>query len=86
MEMRDELENIILDVSKRKPVTAGTVSAITGLPTNLVLMKMYMLEGYGLIERVTKKTVIFWGMPRNGHDKKKKQRALKEFFTEALCG
>ena len=59
-----QFENTILDIINNQSVTAETISVITGMPMNYILNKLNKLEKWGVIERVTTKQMIIWGLPR----------------------
>jgi len=65
MNSKIEFEDVILDILKERPASAETISVITGMPTNYVLMKLQRMRRWGFVEKVTKKEVIMWGVPRS---------------------
>jgi len=61
---RYDFEDMVMDIIKDRPASAETISVITGKPTNYVLMMLYRMKKFKIIEPVTKKEVIIWGWPR----------------------
>ncbi len=59
-----DFETLVFDIMKDRPVSAETISVITGFHTNYVLMKLRRMEKWGLVEPVTKKEVMMWAPPR----------------------
>ena len=57
-----ELEITITDILKGRPASAETISVITGLPSNLILMKLRKLEKWKVVKPITKKEMIIWGL------------------------
>lgn len=70
----DDFEIMVLDIIKDRPASAETISVITGLPTNYILMKLQKMKKWKLIEPVTKREVIFWAIPRDNDTLKKHSR------------
>lgn len=58
-----DFELATIEILKRKPASAETISALTGYPTNSVLMKLRRLESWGVVKPITKKKMIIWGLP-----------------------
>ena len=65
MKTTPQIEDEMMSIIRDQPVTAETISVITGLPVNYVLNKLYKLEKYKVVERVTTRSMIVWGMPRD---------------------
>ena len=59
-----EFENTILGILEDNSVTAETISIITGMPVNYVLNKLNKMEKWRMVERVTRKPMVVWGLPR----------------------
>ncbi len=74
---RNDFETMILDIIKDRPASAETISVITGLPTNYVLMKLRRMEKWKLIEPVTKREVIFWAVPRDSDTMKTEKHSRR---------
>lgn len=64
MPTRTDFEIMVIDIIRDRPASAETISRITGLPTNYVLMKLNKMKKWKEIEPVTKKECIIWGIPR----------------------
>lgn len=58
----NELEVMIIDILKKRPASAETISFITGRPINSVLMKLNKMENWKNVKRLTKKKMIIWGL------------------------
>ncbi len=63
MSRRDEFEIMVMDIMKDRPVSAETISVITGLRTNYIIMKLRRMQKWGIVKPITKKEVIMWGLP-----------------------
>ena len=65
MEEPNKFELLVADILKGRPASAETISVITGLPSNYVLMKLRRLEKWGIVKPITKKEVIIWALMKD---------------------
>lgn len=57
-----DFEMTTIEILKKRPASAETISAMTGYPINSVLMKLRRLESWGVVKPVTKKKMMIWGL------------------------
>jgi len=60
-----DLEVSIIDILKERPASSETISNITGLPTNAILMKLRRMENWGILKPVTRRKMIIWGLVKD---------------------
>jgi predicted transcriptional regulator len=65
MNEKDKFEIMVADILRERPASAETISVITGLPTNHVLMKLRRLENWKIVKPITKKEVIIWALTKD---------------------
>ncbi|NIO23004.1 MAG: hypothetical protein GTN38_03190 [Candidatus Aenigmarchaeota archaeon] len=57
-----DFEKMLRDILKERPVSVDTISAITGYPSNYIIMKLRRLQKWNEVKPVTKKEVTFWAL------------------------
>ena len=55
-----EFEAKVVGILGKRPASSETISFLTGLNSNEVLMKLRRLEKWGLVKPITKKEMIIW--------------------------
>ena len=68
MVTREEFEEMVVDILKVRPASSETISTITGLPSNYVLMKLRRMEKWKIVKPITKKEVMIWAISGDSAD------------------
>ncbi|MCX6818187.1 MAG: hypothetical protein NTU57_05015 [Candidatus Aenigmarchaeota archaeon] len=60
-----DLESSIIDILRKRPASAETISHITGLPSNSIGMKLRRMEKWRIIRPITKREMLIWSITKD---------------------